>query len=161
MWEKRNYRNNNNFFGLEDNRNKWLKHQVPEDMAMRDHAAGVTECGTMDVRKWVKKELGYRDATASKIIRKISLDLGWGDKTLKLVQNNGIGLLLKGHSTYRVFIKYCIIFEDFKNIPDSCLSLFYLGVIVCTHTRQVEHQLFSRTGRVQKNHKILRKKHNI
>ena len=111
--------------------------------------------------KKVKEELGYRDATASKIIRKISLDLGWGDKTLKLVQNNGIGLLLKGHSTYRVFIKYCIIFEDFKNIPDSCLSLFYLGVIVCTHTRQVEHQLFSRTGRVQKNHKILRKKHNI
>ena len=32
---------------------------------------------------------------------------------------------------------------------------------VCTHTRQVEHQRRSRTGRVQKNHKILRKKHNI
>ena len=29
---------------------------------------------------------------------------------------------------------------------------------MCTHTRQVEHQRCSRTGRFQKNHKILRKK---
>ena len=27
--------------------------------------------------------------------------------------------------------------------------------MVCTHTRQVEHQRCNRTGRVQKNHKIL------
>ena len=39
--------------------------------------------------------------------------------------------------------------------------MFSLGVSVCTHTRQVEHQRCSRTGRVQKNHKIFRKKHNI
>ena len=37
---------------------------------------------------------------------------------------------------------------------DSGLSLFSLGVSVCTHTRQVEHQRCRRTGRVQKNHKI-------
>ena len=54
-----------------------------------------------------------------------------------------------------------VFFRRFKNIPDSCLSLFSLGVSVCTHTRQVEHQRWSRTGRVQKNHNILRKKHNI
>ena len=40
-------------------------------------------------------------------------------------------------------------------------SLFSLCVSVCTPTRQVENQRCSRTGRVQKNHKILRKKHNI
>ena len=33
-----------------------------------------------------------------------------------------------------------------------------LGVSVCTHTMQLEHQRGSRTDRVQKNHKILRKK---
>ena len=49
----------------------------------------------------------------------------------------------------------------FKNIPGSGLSLFSLGVSVCTHTRQVEDQRYSRTGRVQKDHNILRKKHNI
>ena len=31
-------------------------------------------------------------------------------------------------------------FRFFKNIPDSGLSLFSLGVSVCTHTRQVENQ---------------------
>ena len=40
-----------------------------------------------------------------------------------------------------------------KNIPDSGLHLFSLGVSVCTHTRQVEHQRCSRTGRVQKYQK--------
>ena len=29
--------------------------------------------------------------------------------------------------------------------------LFFLGVSMCTHTRQVENQRCSRTGRVQKN----------
>ena len=48
-------------------------------------------------------------------------------------------------------------FQRFQNIPDSRLSLFSLGVSVCTHTRQVEHQRCSSTGRVQKNHNILRK----
>ena len=36
-------------------------------------------------------------------------------------------------------------------------SVFSLGVSVCTHTRQVEHPRCSRTGRVQKIHKISRK----
>ena len=54
---------------------------------------------------------------------------------------------------YRVFIKYCVFYEDFKIFR----SLFSLGASVCTHTRQVEHQRCSRTGRVQKYHKILRK----
>ena len=56
---------------------------------------------------------------------------------------------------YRVFIKYCVFSEDFKNIPDSGLSLFSLGVSMCTHTRQVEHQRCSRTGRVQKKTQYL------
>ena len=34
-------------------------------------------------------------------------------------------------------------------------TLFSLGVSVCTHTRQVENQRCNRTGRVQKNSKIL------
>ena len=52
-----------------------------------------------------------------------------------------------------MFIKYCV----FKYIPDSVLSRFPLGVSVCTHIRQVEHQRCTRTGRVQKNHKIKEK----
>ena len=56
---------------------------------------------------------------------------------------------------YRVFIKYCVFFRFFKNIPDSGLSLFSLSV--CTHTWQIENQRCSKAGRVQKNHKILRK----
>ena len=52
-------------------------------------------------------------------------------------------------------------FRSFKNISDSGLSLFSLGVSVCTLARQVGHQHCSRSGRVQKNHKILRKKHNF
>ena len=57
------------------------------------------------------------------------------------------------HNIQDVFVKYCVFSEDFKIF----LSLFSLGVSVCTHTRQVEHQRCSRTFRVQKNHNILRK----
>ena len=64
-------------------------------------------------------------------------------------------------SRYRVFIKHCVFFQRFYNIPDSGLSLFSLGISVCTNTRQVEHQRCSRTDIVQKNHNILRKKHNL
>ena len=64
------------------------------------------------------------------------------------MKRNGIKLW------HRVFIKYCVFFRIFKNIPDSGLSLFSLGVSVCTHTRQVEQQRCSRTGRAQKNHQI-------
>ena len=69
----------------------------------------------------------------------------------------GIWLLVRRSSSYRVFIKYCVFFEDFKIFR----ILFFSVVSVCTHTRQVENQRCCRTGRVQKNHKILRKKHNI
>ena len=62
--------------------------------------------------------------------------------------------------TYRVFIKYCA-FSKILKYSGRLLSLFSLGPSVCTRTRQVEHQRHSRTGRVQKNHKILREKHNI
>ena len=49
-------------------------------------------------------------------------------------------------------------FEDFK-IFRTLAFLCFLSVSVCVHTytRQVEHQRCSRTGRVQKKHKILRK----
>ena len=33
---------------------------------------------------------------------------------------------------YRVYIKYCVIFRFLKNIPDSGLPRFSLGVSVCT-----------------------------
>merc|ERR1711860_442846 len=54
-------------------------------------------------------------------------------------------------ASYRVFIKYCVFFRRFLNMPDSCLYLFSLGVSMCTHTRQVEHQRCSRTGRIKKS----------
>ena len=57
---------------------------------------------------------------------------------------------------YRVFIKYCVFSKIFKYS-----GLCFPSVSVCTHTSQVEHQCCSRTGRVQKIHKILRKKHNF
>ena len=47
-----------------------------------------------------------------------------------------------------------VFFRFFKNISNSGLSLFSLGVSVCTHTRQVEHQSCSRTGRVKNNTKF-------
>ena len=65
----------------------------------------------------------------------------------------GILLYYTGCSISIVFFS-----EDLKNFPDSGLSLFSLGVSVCTHTRQVEHQRYSRNGRVQNNHKTLRTK---
>ena len=44
-------------------------------------------------------------------------------------------------------------FEIFRTLAFLCFS----SVSACVHTRQVENQRGSRTGRVQKNHKILRK----
>ena len=61
----------------------------------------------------------------------------------------------KRHTTYRVFIKYCGVFLEYFKI---FRTLFSPGVSVCTHTRQVEHQRRSRTGRVQKNPKFSGKK---
>ena len=58
---------------------------------------------------------------------------------------------------YRVFIKYFVFFQIFYNIPESGLSLFSLGVSVCTHTRQVEHQR-CRSSEKSQNFK---EKHNI
>ena len=52
--------------------------------------------------------------------------------------------------------KYPIIFK----ICSSCLSRFPLGVSVCTKWR-FKHQRCSKTCRVQKNHNILGKTHNI
>ena len=61
---------------------------------------------------------------------------------------------------YRLFIKYCVFSEILK-----CSGLWPFYVFPrcqCVYTtRQVEHQRCSRTSRVQKNPKILRKKHNI
>ena len=56
---------------------------------------------------------------------------------------------------YRVFIKYCVFSNILKYIPDSGLSRFPLDVSVCTQWH------CSKIYRVQKNHNILRKKHNI
>ena len=61
------------------------------------------------------------------------------------------------HVQYRVFIRYCVFYEFLKIFR----TLFSLCVSVYTHTRQVEHQRCNRADRVQKNHNILRKKHNI
>ena len=56
---------------------------------------------------------------------------------------------------YRVFIKYCVFFEYLKYSVLLPFSVFPRWQ--CVHTRQVEHQRCSRTGRVQKIYKILRK----
>ena len=48
--------------------------------------------------------------------------------------NNSINVTPDKRS-YRAFIKYCVFFRIFKNIPNSGLSLFSHGVSVCTHTR--------------------------
>ena len=77
-------------------------------------------------------------------------------KTIVFNQYNVVLVLAIIH-IYRVLIKYCGFFGRLWNIPDSCLSLFSLGVSVCTHTRQVEHQRCSRTDKVKKNNNILRK----
>ena len=60
----------------------------------------------------------------------------------------------------RVFITYYVFSDDF-NIFRTRAFLCFPSVSVCvhTHTRQVENQRCSRTGRVQKNHNILRIKH--
>ena len=50
-----------------------------------------------------------------------------------------------------------VFFPKILEYSGLCSFLFFLGVSVCTHTRQVEHQRCSRIGRVQKNHKMLRK----
>ena len=56
--------------------------------------------------------------------------------------------------------KYIVfLFQRFLNIPDSCFFLFYLGVSVCTHTRQVEHQQNRQSSEKSQNFK--EKKHNI
>ena len=57
---------------------------------------------------------------------------------------------------YRVFIKYCVFSKDIR-ILRTLVFLCFFGVSVYTQTRQVEHQCCSRTGRIQKIHKILRK----
>ena len=72
-------------------------------------------------------------------------------KPSTMMINNDLSI---ANSSYRVFIKYCV-FSEFLKI---FRTLFSLGVSVCTHTRQVENQRCSRTGRVEKNHKILGKK---
>ena len=65
-------------------------------------------------------------------------------------------------STYRVFIKYCVFTKILKYSGLWPFSVFPRSQCVySTRTRQVEHQRSSRIGRVQKNHKKLRKKHNI
>ena len=54
---------------------------------------------------------------------------------------------------YRVFIKYCDFSKILIYFPDSVFSRCQC---VYTH-KQVDHQRCSRTGRVKKNHNILRK----
>ena len=73
--------------------------------------------------------------------------------------NNVLGPLYEPiHRKYRVFIKYCVFSEDFKNIPDSGLSLFSLVVRVCRHNRQVETAELAKFRKIKKNSM---KKHNI
>ena len=68
---------------------------------------------------------------------------------------------------YRVFIKLCVFSKILKYIPDSglsrvSLSSVYIGLHALTTKWQVEqHKRCSTTGRVQKNHNILGKKHNF
>jgi len=63
------------------------------------------------------------------------------------------------HDRYRVFIEYCVFSVDFK-IFRTLVFLCFPSVPVCYKNHE-EHQRRSRTGRVQKNHQIFRKKHTI
>ena len=98
----------------------------------------------------------------------VFLNIGMSGLVFDLLSANSLTTILKSMSgskmaasesfnvervRYRVFIKYCVFFEYFKIFR----TLFSLGVCVCTHTRQVEHQRYSRTCRVKKNHKCLMK----
>ena len=60
----------------------------------------------------------------------------------------------------RVFIKYCV-FSDVLNILDSGLSLFYLIVIVCTHTRQLENQRCRQNWQSSEKSQNYKEKRNI
>ena len=62
-------------------------------------------------------------------------------------------------SSYLLYTGCSLNIVFFSELFKIFRTLFSLGVCVCTHSRQVENQRFSRTGRVQKNRKILRKKH--
>ena len=100
--------------------------------------------------------------------------------SFKVTQPFLVEKLLQWIFKYRLFIKYCVssflkLLSYFLLEPDTGCSLNivffpkilkYSGlcspsVSVCVHTRQVEHHRCSRTGIVQKNYNILRKKHNI
>ena len=61
--------------------------------------------------------------------------------------------------TYRMFIKYCVFSEVFKNIPDSSLSLFSLGVSVYAHQTDRKPALQQNWQSSEKSH--FKKKHNI
>ena len=50
-----------------------------------------------------------------------------------------------------IYLLNIVFFRRFQYIFRTPFSL---DISVCTHARQVEHQRCSRTGRVQKNHKI-------
>ena len=91
-------------------------------------------------------------------IAKIFISLGSISRTLHIFQHSRKIIKLY-YWTYRVFIKYCVFFEDFKIYSGPwplSVSPRCSGVSVCTQW-QVKHQRCSRSCRVQKNHNILRK----
>ena len=65
----------------------------------------------------------------------------------------GLSTCPSSHTTTGCSSNIVFFSEDFKIFR----TLFSLGISVCTHTRQVENQRWSRTERVKKNHKMLRK----
>merc|ERR1711860_128064 len=98
--------------------------------------------------------------SSNKMVFCLFMDISYVD-TARIIYKTGMCLvylavllmiLISGCTLYIVFY-----FQKNKNFPDSGLSLFSLGVRVCTLTGQVEHQRCSRNCRVQENHKILRK----
>ena len=58
---------------------------------------------------------------------------------------------------YRVSIKYCVFSKILRNISDSGLSRFPLGVSEITQWKVKHQRCNSRTYRVQKYQNILRK----
>ena len=110
---------------------------------------------------WLCWTLIYQGALEVKLLAKLTTDWRKLFLTYKLSKNNAkLGIMQHALCSTGCSLNIVFFSKNLKYIPDSDLYPF---PALCTQTtkRQVEHQRCSRTGRVQKDHNILRKKHNI
>ena len=65
--------------------------------------------------------------------------------------------IFKTFFVYRVFIKYCVLSEILKYVPDSGLYRFPLSVSVCVHNGRSNTSAAAELAELRKNHNIVRK----